>query len=173
MSFVRSSHCQDQRSVVWNHAFQYIGRHAPCRCFGSDAAGQGLRFELEVAILWPLSSLSCQVQAGVAQLVERQLPKLDVASSNLVARSMKASAELVELVDTQVLGTCAFGVWVRVPRSAPFSFLDITLYSPPALMRRSIQPSSTAQHYSILLCMPPNILYTDMYTSKLCGKWYT
>ena len=33
--------------------------------------------------------------------------------------SDKLSADMVELADTQVLGTCAACVWVRVPLSAP------------------------------------------------------
>ena len=48
--------------------------------------------------------------AGIAQLVERQPSKLNVASSSLVSRSnislRKLDALVVELVDTQDLKSC-------------------------------------------------------------------
>ena len=55
-------------------------------------------------------------QARVAQLVEHNLAKVGVASSNLVSRSNKKSARMVELVDTPDLKSCAcMGVRVQVP----------------------------------------------------------
>ena len=71
-------------------------------------------------------------QAGIAQLVEHNLAKVGVASSNLVSRSIRAatsgflllkhmlrldlSARVVELVDTQDLKSCDRKiVWVQVP----------------------------------------------------------
>ena len=45
----------------------------------------------EVLLTPKNGSLSICLFAGIAQLVERQLPKLDVAGSNPVSRSMKAS----------------------------------------------------------------------------------
>ena len=59
------------------------------------------------------------VKVRIAQLVERNLAKVEVASSNLVSRSKKMGlsikrliflsffAEVVELVDTQDLKSCA------------------------------------------------------------------
>jgi hypothetical protein len=44
-------------------------------------------------------------QAEVAQLVERNLAKVEVASSRLVFRSF--FAQVVELVDTQDLKSCS------------------------------------------------------------------
>ena len=54
--------------------------------------------------------------ARVAQLVEHNLAKVGVASSNLVSRSILKSARVVELVDTPDLKSCAcMGVRVQVP----------------------------------------------------------
>ena len=50
-----------------------------------------------------------EVNAGIAQLVERQPSKLNVASSSLVSRStsfLEVDALVVELVDTQDLKSC-------------------------------------------------------------------
>ena len=49
-----------------------------------------------------------EVNAGIAQLVERQPSKLNVASSSLVSRSITTvmDALVVELVDTQDLKSC-------------------------------------------------------------------
>lgn|GEM_PF-3424630 len=55
--------------------------------------------------------------AAVAQLVERNLAKVEVAGSSPVCRSV---AEVVESVDTQDLKSCRLkkAVRVRVPSSA-------------------------------------------------------
>jgi hypothetical protein len=55
--------------------------------------------------------LTEELQAKVAQLVEHDLAKVGVASSNLVFRSnpsfqVQISARMVELVDTQDLKSC-------------------------------------------------------------------
>jgi hypothetical protein len=59
----------------------------------------------------------CTIFAGVAQLVERQPSKLNVASSNLVSRSISAAiAQLVERVlgkdevaSSNLVGSSTFG----------------------------------------------------------------
>ncbi len=73
----------------------------------------------------PLYSKSKWPQAKVAQLVERDLAKVEVAGSNPVFRSIRGASRLhvflffagmVELVDTQDLKSCGLlAVWVQVP----------------------------------------------------------
>ena len=72
-------------------------------------------------------SIPCS--AGVAHPVERHLAKVEVASSSLVARSIKPVVEttgfflfyapVMELVDMRDLGSRAKSVGVRVPSGAP------------------------------------------------------
>ena len=97
--------------------------------------------------------------AGVAHPVERHLAKVEVASSSLVARSIKSIvkaidfsfyclilAPVMELVDMRDLGSRAKSVGVRVPSGAPKKLIPLGW----AFLHFSISKSKTIYDKNIL-----------------------
>ena len=67
------------------------------------------------------------MHADVAQLVERQLPKLNVASSNLVIRSMSSRARVLTGAALVVVVVGAFVFWYASPEQQRQRLIDDVL----------------------------------------------